>query len=80
MLVPVISIVVPLNDDTQHRLVLEDVERAAILDALEHSAWNISIAADRLGIYRQSLQRKMQKHGIPTPHRRIGRRPRGAIR
>lgn len=44
--------------------VLGKVERAAIVRALEAAGGNVTDAAELLGIYRQSLQRKMRKHGI----------------
>ncbi|MBD5340163.1 MAG: sigma-54-dependent Fis family transcriptional regulator [Bacteroides sp.] len=43
---------------------LEDLERTAIADALQKYDWNLSKAATALGITRQALYRKMEKHGI----------------
>ncbi|MDE6338882.1 MAG: sigma-54 dependent transcriptional regulator, partial [Muribaculaceae bacterium] len=43
---------------------LGDLERTAITDALEKYDWNLSRAATALGITRQALYRKMEKHGI----------------
>ncbi len=40
---------------------LEDVERAHILGVLQACGGNISEAARRLGLYRRTLQRKLQK-------------------
>lgn len=40
---------------------LEDVERAHILAVLEDCGGNVSEAARRLGLYRRTLQRKLQK-------------------
>ncbi len=40
---------------------LDDVERAHILAVLEDCGGNISEAARRLGLYRRTLQRKLQK-------------------
>ncbi|MFO1003077.1 MAG: sigma-54 dependent transcriptional regulator [Planctomycetaceae bacterium] len=46
--------------------VTEDFERAAIGHALEQESGNISAAARRLGIHRQSLQQKLRQLGITT--------------
>lgn len=43
---------------------LEDLERSAILEALNKYDWNFSRTALSLGITRQALYRKMEKHGI----------------
>ncbi len=43
---------------------LEDVERRLIYEALDACASNVSRAARRLGISRQSLQYKMKRYGI----------------
>jgi two-component system response regulator RegA len=40
---------------------LDDVERAHILSVLDDCGGNISEAARRLGLYRRTLQRKLQK-------------------
>ena len=42
-----------------------DDEAAAIRDALEHHAGNIQRTARALGLSRQALYRRMEKHGIP---------------
>jgi len=47
--------------------VVEDFERSSIKNALTAEAGNISAAARRLGVHRQSLQRKIAKLGIATP-------------
>lgn len=44
---------------------LEEVERQAIIDALRRNNYNQSLAADELGITRQSLYRRIAKYGIP---------------
>lgn len=46
--------------------VTEDFERAAIGHALEQESGNISAAARRLGIHRQSLQQKLRQLGMTT--------------
>lgn len=43
---------------------LEDLERTAIIGALTKYDWNLSRTAISLGITRQALYRKMEKHGI----------------
>ena len=43
---------------------LEEVEKQAINKALSKHRGNVSKAADELGITRQSLYRRMEKHGI----------------
>jgi DNA-binding NtrC family response regulator len=52
----------PLSEG-RDRLV-EDFERAAIEKALRESDGNVSAAARKIGIHRQSLQQKMSKLGI----------------
>jgi transcriptional regulator with AAA-type ATPase domain/tetratricopeptide (TPR) repeat protein len=58
-----------------------EVERAHLLDALEKSAWNITQAALRLGLPRNTLRYRLDRHGLGleagSPRRRGGR-PRGA--
>ncbi|MGH8352511.1 MAG: sigma-54-dependent Fis family transcriptional regulator [Pseudomonas sp.] len=45
---------------------LDDAERSALLGALEGQRWHISRAAEQLGISRNTLYRKLRKHGIAT--------------
>ncbi len=45
-------------------LLVEDFERMAIIRALDAESGNVSAAARRLGIHRQSLQQKMKTLGI----------------
>ncbi|MDE6587689.1 MAG: DNA-binding response regulator [Paramuribaculum sp.] len=45
---------------------LEEMERQAIIDALRRNNYNQSLAADELGITRQSLYRRISKYGIPV--------------
>jgi len=47
---------------------LEDLERLAIEQMLEHTGWNVSEAAAKLGIDRSTLYEKMKKFGIERPH------------
>ncbi|WP_085632387.1 sigma-54-dependent Fis family transcriptional regulator [Pseudomonas sp. R16(2017)] len=43
---------------------LDDAERVALLSALEQTRWHMTHAAQQLGISRNTLYRKMRKHGI----------------
>lgn len=44
-----------------------DVEQAAAVAALEASGWNVSKAADELGISRVQLYRIIKRHGLKRP-------------
>jgi DNA-binding NtrC family response regulator len=44
---------------------LEDIERASILRALDATGWNKQAAAAMLGLRRPTLYSKMRRHGIP---------------
>jgi DNA-binding NtrC family response regulator len=46
---------------------LDEMERIMIVRALEGSSGNISEAARRLGVSREVLRYRMQKHGITSP-------------
>jgi hypothetical protein len=46
---------------------VEDYERCRLLEALELARWNISRAADALGIPRTSLRYRMDKLGLQSP-------------
>jgi DNA-binding NtrC family response regulator len=46
---------------------LENVERQLIVQGLERSAWNVSLAARRLGVSREVLRYRMHKYGITPP-------------
>jgi transcriptional regulator of acetoin/glycerol metabolism len=46
---------------------LRTAERDALLRELERMHWNVSRTADALGISRNTLYRKMHKHGIVLP-------------
>ena len=43
---------------------VEQVERARILEVLHQTRWNISHAADRLGVTRNTLRYRLQKYGL----------------
>jgi DNA-binding NtrC family response regulator len=48
---------------------LAEIERMAILQALQRTNWNKQDAALQLGLYRPTLYSKMKKHGITSPPR-----------
>ena len=55
---------------------MRDVERAHLVEALEASAGNITRAAARLGVPRNTLRYRLDKHGLvpdADPARRRGR-------
>ena len=43
---------------------LQDAERLALLNALEHTRWHMTHTAQQLGVSRNTLYRKLRKHGI----------------
>ncbi|PMZ90616.1 MULTISPECIES: sigma-54-dependent Fis family transcriptional regulator [unclassified Pseudomonas] len=43
---------------------LEDAERLALLSALEQTRWHMTHTAEQLGVSRNTLYRKLRKHGI----------------
>jgi transcriptional regulator of acetoin/glycerol metabolism len=43
---------------------LDDVEKAAVVKAIQLHSGNISKAADELGLTRASLYRRMEKYGL----------------
>lgn len=43
---------------------LEDAERLALLAALEQQRWHMSHTAEQLGVSRNTLYRKLRRHGI----------------
>jgi two-component system, NtrC family, response regulator AtoC len=61
---------------------MRDVERARLLDALEACGGNITRAAERLGLPRNTLRYRLERHGLaldPWSPRRRGGRPVGAL-
>jgi DNA-binding NtrC family response regulator/tetratricopeptide (TPR) repeat protein len=59
---------------------MRDVERARLLDALEACGGNITRAAERLGLPRNTLRYRLDRHGLALegdPTRRRGGRPAG---
>jgi DNA-binding NtrC family response regulator len=49
-------------------LTLESLERQHIESVLKQTGGNLSLAADLLGIHRNTLRLKMRRHGIEKPH------------
>ena len=45
-------------------VVLEDAERQALMATLEAKHWHLTRVAEHLGISRNTLYRKLRKHGI----------------
>ncbi|NWC57226.1 sigma-54-dependent Fis family transcriptional regulator [Pseudomonas veronii] len=43
---------------------LEDAERLALLKVLTQQRWHMTLVAERLGVSRNTLYRKLRKHGI----------------
>ncbi|MGE8099076.1 sigma-54-dependent Fis family transcriptional regulator [Pseudomonas fluorescens] len=43
---------------------LDDAERLALLNALEQQRWHMTHTAEQLGVSRNTLYRKLRKHGI----------------
>jgi transcriptional regulator of acetoin/glycerol metabolism len=56
---PVVS---TLEEASEHPL--EDAERLALLNALEQTRWHMTHTAEHLGVSRNTLYRKLRKHGI----------------
>ena len=50
--------------DAPYALPLESAERQALLDALAQQRWHMSHVAEQLGVSRNTLYRKLRKHGI----------------
>jgi transcriptional regulator of acetoin/glycerol metabolism len=49
---------------------LKDAERGALLQAIEDCKGNMTRTAEQLGVSRNTLYRKMKRHGI-GPSRRV---------
>ena len=52
----------PVEDMSEHPL--DDAERLALLNVLEQQRWHMTHAAEQLGVSRNTLYRKLRKHGI----------------
>lgn len=48
-------------------LTLEEREKAAILEVLESTSWNMTLSAELLGTTRQTLRRKLDQYKIEKP-------------
>jgi DNA-binding NtrC family response regulator/tetratricopeptide (TPR) repeat protein len=46
---------------------VEDIERRHIVEALHETSWNVSRAANRLGVTRDVLRYRVQKYGLRLP-------------
>ena len=59
--------------------VVDGAERAHVQEALEATGWNVTRAAARLGISRNTIRYRMEKHGLrpgaPAPPRRSRQSP-----
>jgi DNA-binding NtrC family response regulator len=64
---PGVSSVASPSQTAAERLNLEQIERDALQRALESSEWNVSQAARLLGISRDTLRYRIEKHGLSTP-------------
>ena len=52
------------SDETEVTSTLEEMEKQAIRKMLEQSDRNLTVAADKLGVSRQTLYNKMKRYGI----------------
>src|SRR5262245_210118 len=80
-LAPARSVVAPADRPAVLEDAMRDVERAHLLDALEESGGNITRAAARLGIPRNTLRYRLDRHGLALDAgsaRRRGGRPPGS--
>jgi transcriptional regulator of acetoin/glycerol metabolism len=55
-------VVVPVEEVSEYPL--EEAERVALLEALEGTRWHMTHTAQQLGVSRNTLYRKLRKHGI----------------
>jgi transcriptional regulator of acetoin/glycerol metabolism len=54
--------VVAVEAQSEHPL--DDAERLALLSVLEQTRWHMTHTAEQLGVSRNTLYRKLRKHGI----------------
>jgi DNA-binding NtrC family response regulator len=52
---------------TPRQPTLAEMEKAYLVGILHQTSWNISRAAEVLGLYRSTLHRKIQEHGLTPP-------------
>ncbi|MCP1482535.1 transcriptional regulator of acetoin/glycerol metabolism [Pseudomonas chlororaphis] len=55
---------IPAAADETGGYPLDDAERLALLNALEQQRWHMTHTAEQLGVSRNTLYRKLRKHGI----------------
>jgi DNA-binding NtrC family response regulator/tetratricopeptide (TPR) repeat protein len=63
----------PLRDDRDPRPTPESVDADCLLEALRQADWNLTQAAARLGVPRNTLRHRMERLGLrrPPPARRV---------
>ena len=57
----------PAGDGIDMREHIAEIERAAIVEALEATGGNQTHAAERLGVSRRALIHKLEKYGLKPP-------------
>jgi transcriptional regulator of acetoin/glycerol metabolism len=57
---------------TAANISLESAERQALLQVIEQNHWNMTLVAAHFKISRNTLYRKIKRHGIPIAHRSDG--------
>jgi DNA-binding NtrC family response regulator len=67
----------PTKSDETVNDEMDALERARIEEALRADGWNISRAAARLGLPRNTFRYRMERHGITDGGESTTRRPRG---
>jgi transcriptional regulator of acetoin/glycerol metabolism len=53
---------------TLHAQVIDPMEREFVLDALQRNEWNVTRAAEEVGLQRSNFRAIMRKHGIRSRH------------
>jgi transcriptional regulator of acetoin/glycerol metabolism len=61
---PVLAQALPVSVPSAGAGLLDDAERSALLATLQAQRWHMTRAAEQLGISRNTLYRKLRKHGI----------------
>lgn len=54
----------PRSASSPRLMTLDEIERRAVLEALERANWNKQVAASALGVHRPTLYSKMRKYAI----------------
>jgi transcriptional regulator of acetoin/glycerol metabolism len=57
---------------TSAKISLESAERQALLQVIEQNHWNMTLVAAHFKISRNTLYRKIKRHGIPIAQRSDG--------